>query len=87
MAHKETRLIRRGVPRKEYLDYFLTLGEQAEPGRFIGVNWEVVVGEEREGKILTTCCIVEAEIIFRGEEDVIKAMIDAFRLKFLRAGG
>ena len=83
---KEIRLIRRGVPRQEYLDYFLSVGSEISPGHFLGKQWTVTVGEEREVKVLN-CSIAEAEVIFRGEENVIRQLIDDFRLKFLRAGG
>ncbi|EEG78738.1 hypothetical protein [Dethiobacter alkaliphilus] len=86
MVKKEIKLLRRGVPRQEYLDYFLALGKEVEPGRIVGPDWEVVVGQEREAKILN-CFIEESEVIFRGEEDVVNELINDFRLKFLRAGG
>jgi hypothetical protein len=86
MYQKEVRIIRRGVPREEYIQYFRTQGEETDPGRFTGSDWEVVVGEYRKCQFFNIT-IEEEEIIFRGPEETVEKMLNAFRVKFLRAGG
>jgi hypothetical protein len=86
LAEKEVRLIRRGVPRWEYIAYFKSLGIEQAPGWFTGADWEVIVGEEKE-VIIMHSCLPETEVIFRAEEEIVKAMVDVFRIKFMRAGG
>lgn len=85
MPIKEIRVVRRGVSRQEYAEYFAGLGMQVEPGRFQGPGWEVVVGEERQAK-LHVCVFQEVEIIFRAEDGFVQELVAAFRLKFMRAG-
>jgi hypothetical protein len=86
MELKEIRMIRRLVPRAEYLAYFRELGgNEEEPGHFLGPDWEAHVGESREAIILT-CTIEEVEVIIRAPDDKIDAMVHAFRIKFMRAG-
>ena len=86
VERKEIRMIRRLVPRAEYLAYFRELGgDEEEPGRFVGPDWEAQVSESREATILT-CIIEEVEVIIRAPDDKIDAMVHAFRIKFMRAG-
>lgn len=86
MAEKEIKIIRRGTPRQEYLEYFLSLGGSlGEHGVITGPDWKVVLGEEREVIICGT--FLETEIIFRAEEKRCDELIQTFRMQFLRAGG
>ncbi|MBS4030231.1 MAG: hypothetical protein KGZ63_02255 [Clostridiales bacterium] len=86
MAEKEITIIRRGTPRQEYLEYFLTLGGSlGENGVITGPDWEVVLGEERE--VFVCGKLLETEIIFRAEGKRCDELIQAFRAQFLRAGG
>lgn len=85
MAQKEMKLIRRGVPRREYIAYFQSLGQEQESSRFTGPGWEVVLGEERQVELLR-CLVQEVEIVFRAEEELIEQMVQAFRKQFMRAG-
>ncbi|MDW7650641.1 MAG: hypothetical protein SCK29_12570 [Bacillota bacterium] len=85
MTEKETRILRRGIPREEYLEYFKSAGgDETEPGHFVGPGWEVIVGEEKGVKILGQI-MRESEILFRGEEEVIGKLLSQFRIKFMRA--
>jgi hypothetical protein len=86
LASEEIRLIRRGVPRREYIEYFQSLGKEAAPGHFSGPNWEVILSDERSITVMAACCVLETELVFRGEAERVRQMVDAFRLKFMRAG-
>lgn len=84
MAVVEKRITRRGVPRDEYLEYFGALGEETEPGRFIGPDWEVIV-EKTKPFVLFGQTMVQNDLVFRGEEKMIEDMLSEFRVKFARA--
>ena len=70
-----------------YLAYFRELGGTLkEDGVFLASEWEVIVGQEQAVELLK-CMISEVVITFRAEEQLVKKLVDEFRLKFLRAGG
>lgn len=87
MCQNEIRIVRRGVPREEYLMYFKSLGGvETEQGHFIFPDWDVTVSEERHAALFThTIC--EVDVVFCGAEDKLPAIVAAFRMRFLRAGG
>jgi hypothetical protein len=84
MAEKEIKILRRGIPREEYVEFFRSIGEEVEPGRFAGHGWDVVVGEER-GVNMMGQIMREAELIFHGEEEILADLLTRFRTKFMRA--
>jgi hypothetical protein len=84
MSTIEKRITRRGIPRDEFLAYFVTLGEETAPGHFTGPDWEVVVEKTRPFKLFGQA-MVQMDLVFRGEEETVESMLSAFRLKFARA--
>lgn len=82
---KEMRIIRRGIPREEYLEYFRNLAsKEVEEGLFVGSDWEVLVDKPRDIKMFGQA-MKEVDIVFRAEETLVDQMVAAFRLQFMRA--
>ena len=77
----------RGMKRIELVDYFLSIGGEASGfGRILGKGWQVEIGNE----ILITMCSLKFPstlVKLRCREDILEQMIEAFRLRFLSAGG
>lgn len=77
----------RGLKRQLFLDYFLTLG-----GRLIslehiqGPNWEVQLNTEQAIN-LGSITLPVVHITFEADEEVVLNMVQAFRFRFLSAGG
>lgn len=87
MCQSEIRVVRRGVPREEYLTYFKSLGGvETEPGHFAFPDWDVTVSEERHAALFTHT-ISEVDVVFYGAVEKLPEIVAAFRLRFLRAGG
>ena len=85
MKEKEV-LVMRGIAPWEFEEYFCAIGGNlSDIGRYVGENWEVelIKGHNNIGSIR----IHETQLIFYSDRDTLRAMVDKFRLKFMRAGG
>ncbi|GAW92487.1 hypothetical protein [Calderihabitans maritimus] len=79
--------IESGIPRKYLIEYFTSISDSYnEQGKFWGSDWEVEVGEEQYRKF-GTIKIPATQLIFRADKNRCNEIVEAFRLKFLSAGG
>lgn len=77
----------RGLKRQLFLDYFLTLeGSLISPDHIQGPNWEVRLSEEQTIN-LGPITLPVVYVTFQADEKVVLNMIQAFRFRFLSAGG
>jgi hypothetical protein len=77
----------RGMPRIDIINYIISIGgKSSSEGKFIGDCWEVEIGEE-EVITLGSIKIPSRKVTFRSDEEIVRQMISAFRLRFLSAGG
>jgi hypothetical protein len=87
MAQIEQTMEMRGMPRILIEDYFVSIGgHPVGQGKFVGLYWEVTIGGEQTidfGSIK----IPARQVTIRAEEELCRSMVNAFRLKFLSAGG
>lgn len=87
MAVKTYFLEMRGMPRRDLQDYFLSIGgKQAGKGLYIGPNWEVELSDEWLCT-LGSIQIPATKVTFRADEEEWTEILQAFRLRFLSAGG
>ncbi len=87
MSTTEKVLEMRGMHRSQIINYFYTIrSKNIGCGKFSGKNWEVEIGVEN---LITigSIKIPSTMVTFKGENDLLKKIIYAFRLKFLSAGG
>lgn len=87
MEFIEKKLEMRGMKRIEIVNYFISIGGKViDYEKFIGQGWEVEISKE---KIITlgSLKIPATIVILRCREDLVEHMINAFRLRFLSAGG
>jgi hypothetical protein len=80
----EKRITRRGIRREEFLEYFAEMGEETAPSHFRGPGWEVVVEPNKPFKLFGQS-MVQMDLVFRGDEDVVEELLARFRLQFARA--
>ncbi|TGE31572.1 hypothetical protein [Desulfosporosinus sp. Sb-LF] len=87
MTIEEHSLEMRGMPHRDLEEYFLSIGGKClEKGTYRGPHWEVELSDE------WTCTLgsihVPATLVtFRVNEEDWPQMVNAFRLRFLSAGG
>lgn len=76
-----------GIHRREFVEYFLQLADEAqEQETFKGCGWEVQVGQETWSS-LGIYKICHVRITFQVEEELFDQVLSQFQLRFLRAGG
>ncbi|HVJ49345.1 hypothetical protein [Desulfitobacterium sp.] len=77
----------RGLKRQLFLDYFLTLGGRLlSPDHLQGPDWEVQLSEE-QSICLGSITLPVVHVTFQAEKEVVLNMVQAFRFRFLSAGG
>jgi len=87
MTIKTYSLEMRGMPHRDLIEYFLSIGgKQVRQGTYLGPNWEVELSDE------WTCTLVSIQVTatqvkFRVKEEDWPEIVKAFRLRFLSAGG
>ena len=87
MTIKEYSLEMRGMPHRDLEEYFLAIGGKKVGQRtYLGPNWEVELSDE------WTCTLrlikIPATLVtFRVDEEDWPKIYNAFRLRFLSAGG
>ena len=80
----------RGLKRKAYLEYFLSIGGRLINDECIrGTDWEVHLSEEYEVKLSSTSLfgLPVVEVTFKAEYNKANELILTFRKRFLRGGG
>lgn len=83
----EKELDMRGMKRIEIVNYFISLGcKIISDENFIGMDWEVEICKEKT-ITLGSLKIPSTIVILRCKEELFDGMMDAFRLRFLSAGG
>ena len=83
----EKKVEMRGMKRIEIVTYFISVGgKNIEGNKFIGKDWEVEIEPEKTIK-LGSLEIPATIVIFRCEKESLDKIMDAFRLRFLSAGG
>ncbi len=83
----EKSLEMRGMKRIEIVNYFISIGGTfVDQEKFIGEGWQVELGKE---KIIAigSLKIPATIVILRCRKEISDEMMDAFRLRFLSAGG
>lgn len=75
-----------GIPRADYVAYFLQIGETADQETFTGEYWTAQVGPEVFG-MLGIMRIPRVSITISADESRFDTFYAEFRLRFLRAGG
>ena len=87
MAVKTYSLEMRGMPQRDLQDYFLSIGvKQVGKGLYLGPNWEVELSDEWLCT-LGSIQIPATQVTFRADEEEWTEIVQAFRLRFLSAGG
>ena len=87
MTIEEHSLEMRGMPRRDLAEYFLSIGgKQVETGNYLGENWEARLSEEWTCT-LGSIQIPATKVTFWVNEEDWPAVVKAFRLRFLSAGG
>lgn len=77
----------RGMKREELVNYFISIGGSYVGNmKYIGIDWEVEIGEQEICR-LGVIEIPAAKILLSVEEENFDSMVEAFRLRFLSAGG
>lgn len=77
----------RGLKRQLFLDYFLGMGGNLISSEHIqGPNWEVRLSVEQAIN-LGSITLPVIHIAFEAEEEIVLNMVQAFRFRFLSAGG
>lgn len=77
----------RGMPHRDLEEYFLAIGgKQVGQGVYLGPNWEVDLSGERTCT-LGSLQIPATQVRFRVDEEDWPKIYNAFRLRFLSAGG
>lgn len=86
VIHTQT-LEMRGVKRQVFVDYFFSLGGILVDGDLIqSPGWEVRLGTESEIK-LGPITLTVVQVTFTAQRETALNMIQAFRMRFLSAGG
>lgn len=76
-----------GMQRREIVDYIISIGgEDIGDGKYVGQDWVVEIGEEKLVSI-GSLIITSTRVTFRCRKERLEQMVDAFRLRFLSAGG
>ena len=87
MAIIKNSLEMRGMPHRDLEEYFLAIGgKNVEQGIYLGPNWKVELSDE------WTCTLrliqIPATLVtFEVDEEDWPKLYNAFRLRFLSAGG
>ncbi|MDA8228700.1 MAG: hypothetical protein M0T74_13585 [Desulfitobacterium hafniense] len=77
----------RGLKREVFLDYFLDLGGALIDGEQIhGPGWEVRLSTE-QAITLGSITLPVVHVTFLAEKEIVLERIQAFRMRFLSAGG
>jgi hypothetical protein len=87
MEFVEKSLEMRGMKRIEIVNYFISIGgEVISDEKFIGQGWQAEIAKE---KLITLGAlkITSTIVILRCEKEIVDQLLDAFRLRFLSAGG
>ncbi|ODA42239.1 hypothetical protein [Desulfosporosinus sp. BG] len=87
MAIAEHSLEMRGMPHRDLEEYFLAIGgKYVGQGTYLGPNWEVKLSDEWTCR-LRLIQIPATLVTFRVNEEDWQQIYNAFRLRFLSAGG
>lgn len=87
MAIKEYSLEMRGMPHRELEEYLLGIGgKQVEPGLYLGPNWEIDLSDDWVCT-LGSIRVPATKVTFRVDEEDWPKIVEAFRFRFLSAGG
>ncbi|AHF05837.1 hypothetical protein [Desulfitobacterium metallireducens] len=87
MYHYTQTLEMRGIKRQLFLDYFLALGGNLTSSEHIqGPNWKIHLGAEQAIN-LGSIRLPVVHITFEADEEAVLHMVQAFRFRFLSAGG
>lgn len=87
MNHYTQTLEMRGQKRQTFLDYFLSLGGRQTSSEHIkGPNWEIQLTEEQTIN-LGSIPLPVVQVTFKADEEAVLNMVQAFRFRFLSAGG
>lgn len=87
MARVEKTLEMRGMPREEYINYFINIGGALkEDGTYAGESWTVRIGPQ-VNCALGPMSVPSVKITFFIEDYCCDEMLSSFRLRFLCAGG
>ena len=87
MTIEEHSLEMRGMPHRDLEEYFLSIGgKHIEKGTYLGPNWEVELSDEW----MCTLGLIQipaTQVTFRVDKVDWPQIVNAFRLRFLSAGG
>jgi len=87
MAINEYPLEMRGMSHKDLEEYFLTIGGKfIGQGTYLGPNWEVKLSDEWTCS-MRSIQVPATSVIFRVDDEIWPQIYNAFRLRFLSAGG
>ncbi|AFQ42266.1 hypothetical protein [Desulfosporosinus meridiei] len=87
MEVKEYTLEMRGMPRRDLLEYFVSIGGKSdERGTLIGPNWQVDLSDTWLCQ-LGSIQVPATRVTFKVMEKDWTGILKAFRLRFLSAGG
>jgi hypothetical protein len=77
----------RGISQRLATHYLTNLGgEEVEPGRVIGDDWEASLSESKT-TVGPTLQLNEVDVVFEGAEPVLDPLVEQFAQKAMRAGG
>lgn len=77
----------RGLKRQLLLDYFLSLGGKLIASEHIqGPDWEIQLSSEQAVN-LGPITLPVVHVTFEADKEVVLKMVQAFRFRFLSAGG
>ncbi|MDD2389414.1 MAG: hypothetical protein PHP23_06750 [Desulfobacterales bacterium] len=79
--------IESGIEKRRILDFFHRLAEVNSDDRvFTGKNWSVTLSDAPV-RMVGRLCIPGTIIVFEGPEDIVKVLVESFRMTHLSAGG
>jgi hypothetical protein len=77
----------RGISQRLATHYLTNLGgEEVEPGRVVGDDWEASLSESKT-TVGPTLQLNEVDVVFEGAEPVLDPLVEQFAQKAMRAGG
>jgi hypothetical protein len=77
----------RGISQRLATHYLTNLGgQEVEPGRVVGEDWEASLSESKTS-VGPTLTLNEVDVAFEGDEETLEPLVERFAQKAMRAGG
>ncbi|SMP44629.1 hypothetical protein [Anoxynatronum buryatiense] len=79
-------IIESGASYQEIIHYLLTISESVQGSTYNGGKWQIIL-QNHEHVSLGSLKLHRTTLVFRGDPDAVTFQVQAFRMRFLSAGG